>query len=154
MPASLQHYAYHGSAAPVPVIHPRRFAVDGELLCTTLSVNVARRYGPVVSRFRINNVRTKTLTVREWMSNSIPLQQLRQEGYSAVRVKGDRDCFDFPVDMVVVLDATALTFDKVLDPAEIVELVDEFSDTHEPEGPSAPGWLEWSADHGDHVLSG
>jgi hypothetical protein len=148
---NLPQYVYHGGHAPVLHLNPKQLGPDGELLCTSESVNVARRYGAVVTRFALNDVPTKTMSVRDWTANARGLNTLRAEGYLAVRVTGDAACFDFPVDMVVVLDPAAVTMDSVLNAAELRALSDGFSASHEPDGPVAAGWSEWLADLGGDI---
>jgi hypothetical protein len=151
MQAHAKKYAYHGGDSAVSRINPHEFAGDGELLCTTLSVNVARRYGPVITRFAVNDVPTKTMSIAEWLNDVESLKCLRKEGYFAVVVTGEKDRFDFPVDMVVVLDVAAVTFDRVLSADEMLALRDDFSDMHGPDGPAAVGWDLWLEDLGENI---
>lgn len=149
-------YAYHGGETVVIRIDPHQVAGDGELLCTTLSVNVARRYGPVITRFVLNDVPTKTMSVLDWLNDVESLDVIRKDGYLAVVVMGEKDRFDFPVDMVVALDVAALSFDCILSDDEVLALRDEFSDMHAPDGPAAVGWDTWledlGGDDGDEAL--
>lgn len=141
-------YAYHGGNSAVTRIDPHQVAGDGELLCTSLSVNVARRYGSVITRFALNDVPTKTMSVSDWLNDVEPLKAIRKEGFLAVVVTGEKDRFDFPVDMVVALDVAALSFDCILSDDEMLALRDEFSDMHAPDGPAAVGWDIWLEDLG------
>lgn len=138
-------YVYHGAAAVISQVNPHQAAADGALLYTTRSVNVARRYGPVVSRFIVNDVPMGTMSVHDWLHDICELSSFKKDGCLAVTVTGSRDIFDFPVDMVVVLDVAALTFDRCLSSDEIVALRDDLSDS-QPDGPAAVGWDIWLAD--------
>lgn len=151
MQTQAKKYAYHGGDSAVTRIDPHQVAGDGELLCTSLSVNVARRYGPVITRFAVNDVRTKAMSIGDWLNDVGHLKAIRKEGYLAVVVTGEKDRFDFPVDMVVALDVAALTFDCILSDDEMLALRDDFSDMHGPDGPAAVGWDNWLEDIGGNV---
>jgi hypothetical protein len=135
---------YHGSSGPVATIYPGRRGADGELLCLSASVNVARRYGATVSQFSLPR---DSLTIRyalaDWMTNRAPtIDQLRDEGYHAVIIEAGTDSFDFPVETLFVLSPDAVEYSGTLSPESIARLDDSLPVTSEP-APGQPGWREY-----------
>jgi hypothetical protein len=147
MQAEQNNFAYHGGEVAVRTIWPNHRGENDEVLCTSCSVNVAARYGKIVSRFIINSVPTTRMTVKEWMLGKPTLDDLRKKGFQAVIVTGDPSTYDFPVDMLVALDAAALTFDRTLTDSEIQTLDDQLPVRHDPTGPADRGWEIWLENH-------
>ena len=135
---------YHGGARPVSTIDPGRRGADGELLCLSASVNVARRYGGTVSQFSLPR---DALVIRyahaDWMTNRAPtIDQLRDEGYHAVIIEAGTGSFDFPVETLFVISPDAVEFPGTLSPDKIARLDDGLPVTSEP-APGQPGWPEY-----------
>jgi hypothetical protein len=144
----VQSYCYLGGTHALDDVEVGTRTVDGQLLGASVSANVARRYGEVVTRLIINDVATKVLTLAELRSGSPTLADFRDSGYSAVRVTGDAQDFDFPVDMVIALDKTALTVHSVVSATELLACQAGLSQVHQPQGPSSLGWSQMVAASG------
>lgn len=139
---------YHGGSGPVHVISPNWYGADGELLCASASVNVALRYGSVVSKFVLNpNAHVLRIPLSQLFAPTTPsFDCMRAEGMDAVLVAPSSDSFDFPAATVFVLRADALRFVETVSPAMIAALDDGLSTVHAPVGPQAPGWSVYVAD--------
>lgn len=141
---------YHGGPRPLQRIRDDRFGADGELLCASTSVNVARRYGPAVSRFLVNAVQARRMSIKEFFADGKPFHGLRQEGVQLAIVTGEEDSYDFPRDTFFVMAPEAFTFDGVLTNEELFRLDDGLPVKNEPDGPSDRGWERFVADlHSD-----
>lgn len=137
---------YHGSHAPVTAINPSLHGADDELLCASMSVNVARRYGEVVSVFTLVSTAVKQMSLKEWFADEVSVEALRLLGFDAVQVSGQSGAFDFPVDTLFILQPAAVRFERVLSAAEILALDDGTATSHAPAGPDAQGWDTYVAD--------
>lgn len=135
-----QSYCYVGGSHALTSVPLGAREVDGQRIGASVSANVARRYGDVVTRLVLNDVLTKVLSLEELRSDYPSLASLRAEGFAAVRVTGDRQDFDFPVDMVIALDDNALTVHSVVSAAELMVCQAGLPQVHQPQGPSSIGW--------------
>lgn len=140
---------FHGGNVAVPQIDPYIYGEDDELLCASASINVAKRYGEVITAFTLNDLPVKRMTVKEWFtvdeSSKNLVADLRKAGFAAVVVEGDEASFDFPVETVFVLSPEALSFDRVLSEEEALGANDGIPSC-DPCGPSACGWDLYLAD--------
>lgn len=136
---------YHGGAAAIEKIDAGRVSSDGELLCASASVNVALRYGPVVSKFELLASNVKTVSVIEWMSGASPANEdLRLSGYEAMVVSGN-DGFDFPKDTLFILAPAAVRYLGTASEAELLAKDDGLAKSHAPR-PSEPGFSTYAKD--------
>jgi hypothetical protein len=143
---------YHGSEAPLTHLNQSRLNDDNVGLCLSASVNIARRYGPFVSRFVLERAVLQELSIQEWMGGRAAAEA--SEGIDGLLVCGDRSIYDFQADMLAVTNLSVLKFDRVLTTAELEQLDDGFSALHEPTGPSSRGWAEFVADRCSGDLNG
>lgn len=136
---------YHGGEAAIEKIDAGRVSSDGELLCASASVNVARRYGPVVSKFELLATKVKTVSVIEWMSGISPANEdLRLSGYEAMVVTGNGG-FDFPKDTLFILIPAAVRYLGTMSDAELLAKDDGLAKSHAPR-PSEPGFSTYVED--------
>jgi len=143
---------YHGSATPLTQLSLSRLNDDNVGLCLSASVNIARRYGPFVSRFVLDEAVLQELSILEWMAGSVTAEA--NKGVDGLLVCGERGVYDFQADMLAVTNLSVLRFDSILNPAEMEQLDDGFSTLHEPTGPSSRGWAEFVADRCSGDLNG
>lgn len=136
---------FHGSCSVLTSIDPTQFSNDGELLCASASVNVARRYGAVITRIRLTEISEEKVfksSVFDWFNARVPsIDKLREQGIKLVILIGTPESFDFPSDTLFVLDSNAVVLDSFLHDDEIKALDDGLSIKHEPTGPSDTGWV-------------
>jgi predicted Zn-dependent protease len=156
MPSSPRQRFYHGGADAVFSIDPARVGADGEILCASASVNVAQRYGDVISTFEIATDRIERITVSEWFGadsssggEPVSVAEHKRNGVEAIVVTGSAESFDFPSDTLFVLTPNALEFVKVLTTAEINIADEGFAVVHDPEGPGHVGWELFVRSNGD-----
>jgi len=132
---------FHGSGKPVTAIDERNGA-DGELLCLSGSVNIARRYGEIISRFTLSeDAVVYECTLLDWMSGRAPTcSQLAAEGYAAAVVAAETSSFDFGAPTIFVLRADVFQYGGVASAEEIASLDDGLAFSHEPKSPGDRGW--------------
>lgn len=146
--SQIQTYAYLGGAVALTQAEIGAREADGQLIGASVSANVARRYGDVVTRLVVNDVPTKILSLEELRLGRPMLADIHKEGFSAVRVTGDPQDFDYPVDMVIALDNSALTVHSVVSSAELMVCQVGLPQVHQPQGPSSIGWDAMVVDTG------
>lgn len=136
----LQNFVYLGGVQAVTSVEVGTFEVDGQRLGPSVSANVARRYGEVVTRLVVNDVPTKVIALQDLRNGYPSLADIRKEGFSAVRVTGDLQDFDVPVGLVIALDESALSVHSVVSAAELMVCQPGLPQVHQPQGPSSIGW--------------
>lgn len=135
---------FHGGNVAVPHIDPYIYGADDELLCASASINVAKRYGDVITALTLNDLAAvKRMTIKEWFtvdeSSKNLVADLRKTGITAIIVEGDKNSFDFPVETVFVLSPEALKFDRVLSEEEAIDEDNGIPSSY-PCGPASDGW--------------
>lgn len=134
---------YHGSEASQLTLDATRRNEDGAILCLSASVNVARRYGPFVHRFRLRPCTLGRMSVTEWMNSQGPLSKQ----VPAIIVERNQDAYDFPEDMLVLLNTNIISHLGTLQQDELTLLDDGHPFLHQPVGPSDRGFAHWVASH-------
>lgn len=95
---------YHGSEISRLLFDPNAVGSDGQgwLFCS-LSPNVAKRYGNKIHATDICVQNLPRISISQWLDDNVP------EAANFI-VIGESDSFDFPVDMLVMRDATENSF--------------------------------------------
>lgn len=134
---------YHGGENAVRKIDASRTSDDGEHLCASASVNVARRYGDVISEFKVNEgFDVAHMSRSDWMHNAGPtMDEMRTAGYGVVIVDPDGS-FDFPRKMLVVLNPDSVSFVREV-PVAVLGVLDDGLAFKEPRGPGERGWAKY-----------
>lgn len=144
---------YHGSNyGGVESIDPHRRRSDGELLCMSASINVARRYGHTITCFEVREgLPVKRISVRDFFQGDKGLPDYHAEGFVAVVLEGDPDCYDFPADSWFILHKSAVKVHSWLNASEAQAKDDGLPFKIEPDGPHDRGWDVWVAEHGEEL---
>lgn len=129
---------FHGGSNPLSKILPEKIGVDGEMLCASASPNVARRYGEHVAKIEVSE--WWNMTLDEFFANKLKFKELRQCGVKAVIVAGNREAFDFPVDTLFLLSASAAKI--ISNHHRVLSFADDDLPSEYPLGPASAGW-EW-----------
>lgn len=132
---------YHGSAQPLTQVGATQDD-EGFVLYLSASANLARRYGPYVTRFTLLPSKLVVLALRDWGATASP----EEETADAIVVLGDADCYDFQADMLAVKNPAVLQFQEVLSPAQLALHDDGLPVLQEPAGPADRGWSVWVKD--------
>ena len=102
---------YHGSKSSHLHFNLNAIGSDGQgYLFLSLSPNVAKRYGDRIHTTDICIKNLPRIRISQWLDNKIP------DAKNFI-VIGENDSFDFPVDMLVIREATENSF-RLVDFAE------------------------------------
>jgi hypothetical protein len=142
---------YHGSWTVTRELTPEHTGGPGMARCLTASVNVARRYGPLVSAFALKPCTLARMTLERFYLGVHPKVD---EPVDALLITGNKSRYDTPVDMLIVQNPAILTFSRVLRPEEFALLDDGLPVLEEPMGPVDPGWETWVRSMFDGSLAG
>jgi hypothetical protein len=130
---------YYGSWSVVRELTPEVTDGPGMGRCLSPSVNMARRYGPVVSAFELKSCTLGCLSFEQFYRGTDSLFA----DVDALLFAGSPERYDHPVDMLLVRNPKILTFSRVLTVEEFQLLDDGFPLLQKPMGPADKGWDRW-----------
>jgi hypothetical protein len=120
--------------------------------CLTPSVNIARRYGPIVCAFELKSCTLGCLSFEQLYRGTDSL--FADVDVDALLFAGSRERYDHPVDMLLVRNPKILTFSRVLTVEELHLLDDGLPLLNQPMGPADKGWDVWVAQMQNEDLAG
>jgi hypothetical protein len=132
---------YYGSWSVVRELTPEATANAGMGRCLSPSVNIARRYGPIISAFELKPCTLGCLSFEQFYrgTNSV----FAGADVDALLFAGSAERYDHPVDMLLVRNPEILTFSRVLTVEEFHLLDDGLPLLQKPMGPADKGWDSW-----------